>query len=183
MRSAVKKILIIIDMQNDFITGCLGNKECEAVVKNVVDVINNGDYSNVILTRDTHHDNYPDTQEGRKLPVPHCIKNTEGWEINKQVMDAVNSKYNHKDIHIIDKPSFGSLELAAFLGCMKTYKDDEIDFVGVCTGICVISNVLLAKAAVPETKICVIENACACVTPESHKTAIEAMKTCQVDII
>ena len=104
----MKKILIIIDMQNDFITGCLGNKECEAVVKNVVDVINNGDYSN---------------------------------------------------------------------------KDDEIDFVGVCTGICVISNVLLAKAAVPETKICVIENACACVTPESHKTAIEAMKTCQVDII
>lgn len=179
----MKKLLIIIDMQNDFITGCLGNNECRAVVKEVTEVVSSGIYSDVILTRDTHNDNYLETQEGQKLPVPHCIKNTEGWEINKEVMNAVKLNFSAENIAIIDKPSFGSLELAMLLKKYNNKEYDCIDFVGVCTGICVISNVLIAKAAVPEINVRVIEKACACVTPTSHKTAVDAMKTCQVDII
>lgn len=177
------KVLVVIDMQNDFLTGVLGNAECANAISQVVDVIQNGNYDRIFLTRDTHQENYMETQEGKKLPVPHCIKNTEGWEINADVMAAVKEKYAGK-YTIVDKPTFGSADLATKLKeiCKNTY-DTEIEFVGVCTGICVISNVLLAKANLYEAQVKVIEKACACVTPDTHGTAIDAMKTCQIDIV
>lgn len=177
------KVLAVIDMQNDFLTGVLGNAECANTISQVVDVIQNGNYDYIFLTRDTHQENYMETQEGKKLPVPHCINNTEGWEINADVMEAVKEKYAGK-YTIVDKPTFGSVELATKLKeiCENTC-DTEIEFVGVCTGICVISNVLLAKANLYEAQVKVIEKACACVTPDTHRTAIDAMKTCQIDIV
>lgn len=189
----MKKILVIVDMQNDFITGPLGNADCQAVVNNIIEIVNNEKYTDIILTRDTHQENYLDTREGKNLPVIHCIEGTEGFEIDSDIMSAVENKYKTSEIRnylnqkenmpiIINKPSFGSMELARLLS-ENVNAEDIIDFVGVCTGICVISNVLLAKAAVSETKVRVIENACACVTKESHRTAIEAMKMCQVEIV
>lgn len=178
----MKKILVVVDMQNDFITGGLGNSECQASVQKVVDVIKNNKYDNIFLTRDTHHDNYMETQEGKKLPVPHCIENTKGWEIVDAVNEAVAS-CSDTEVQIIDKPTFGSVELGAILHEIYEKEDLIIDFCGVCTGICVISNVMIAKANCPEAEIRVFEDACACGTPESHRTALEAMKLCQVSVI
>ena len=178
----MKKVLVIVDMQNDFTTGPLGNKECRENIENVIKVVKTNKYDKIICTRDTHDKNYLDTQEGKKLPVKHCLRNTEGWKIVKSIEDTC--KESDADFRIIDKTSFGSIDLGILLRhyCDICKEDVEIDFCGVCTGICVISNVAIAKAACPETKISVIEHACACVTPESHQTAIEAMKTFQVDI-
>lgn len=178
----MKKILVVVDMQNDFITGALGNAECQATVEKVVDVIKNNKYDNIFLTRDTHHDNYMETQEGKNLPVPHCIENTAGWEIVDAVSEAV-AVCRDADVKIIDKPTFGSVELGAILREIYDKEDAIIDFCGVCTGICVISNVMIAKANCPEAEIRVFQDACACITPESHRTAIEAMRLCQVSII
>ena len=174
------KLLIVIDMQNDFTSGVLGNKECEKVVPKIVDIINNEDFDEIILTRDTHQSNYSETQEGKKLPVEHCIEGTDGWQIRDEIMCAVGDKKHS----IINKPTFGSVNLATTLGCVPINEQNKCDItlVGVCTGICVISNALLLKAYLPEAKITVRANACACVTPESHKTALEAMKLCQIDI-
>lgn len=181
----MKKALVVVDMQKDFITGCLGNEECRAVVDQVVDVINSREYRHVFITKDTHHDNYMETQEGKKLPVEHCIVGTDGWKLDERVDEAIKKQFEAKNTTVVQKGSFGSIALGDMLReyRMRAGEDVEFYFVGVCTGICVISNVLIAKAALPESKICVIEKACACVTPESHKTAIEAMKTCQVDVI
>lgn len=178
----MKKILVVVDMQNDFITGVLGNAECQASVQKVVDVIKNNKYDNIFLTRDTHHDNYMETQEGKNLPVPHCIENTAGWEIVDAVSEAV-AVCRDADVKIINKPTFGSVELGAILREIYDKEDAIIDFCGVCTGICVISNVMIAKANCPEAEIRVFQNACACITPESHRTAIEAMRLCQVSIV
>lgn len=174
------KILVVIDMQNDFTSGVLGNKECEEVVPKIVDIINKEDYDEIYLTRDTHTDNYLKTQEGKKLPVKHCIKGTEGWQIRKEIMDAVKDKL----FYIIDKPAFGSLKLAEDIKTAYEAKQKnlEIILVGVCTGICVISNAMILKAALPEAVITVKKDACACVTPESHKTALDAMKMCHINI-
>lgn len=180
------KILVVVDMQNDFITGALGNEDCKKVVSKVVDVIRTGDYDEVYLTRDTHSDDYLNTQEGRKLPVVHTQVDTQGWQIHTDVMKAVNDTYESGKIHMINKPSFGSMELLNDIkNLAKDYAADglQVDFAGVCTGICVISNVLPAKMAAPEAIVRVIAHACACVSPESHRTAIEAMRTCQVDIV
>jgi len=176
------KVLVVIDMQNDFLTGVLGNSECAATIPEVARIIREGNYDHIYLTRDTHQSNYMETQEGAKLPVPHCIENTDGWQINAEVMAAVNEKYDNK-YTLVDKPTFGSVKLASLL--KEKYEnslDTEIDFVGVCTGICVISNVLVTKANLYEAKITVIEKGCACVTPDTHNTAINAMKTCQIDV-
>lgn len=178
----MKKILVVVDMQNDFITGALGNAECQATVEKVVDVIKNNKYDNIFLTRDTHHDNYMETQEGKNLPMPHCIENTAGWEIVDAVSEAV-AVCRDADVKIINKPTFGSVELGAILREIYDKEDAIIDFCGVCTGICVISNVMIAKANCPEAEIRVFQDACACITPESHRTAIEAMRLCQVSII
>lgn len=179
----MKNILVVVDMQNDFITGALGNAECEASVAAVKKVIADGKYDQIILTRDTHTEDYMNTREGKHLPVPHCIEETEGWEINSEVMDAVVA--SKVEYMIVDKPTFGSVILGSELAEDYATHGAEltVDFVGVCTGICVISNVMIAKATCPEAEIRVVENACACVTPDSHKTAIEAMKLCQVEMI
>lgn len=177
------KILVVVDMQNDFITGPLGNSECQAVVSKVVDLIQSDEYDEIYVTRDTHYENYLETQEGKKLPVRHCIHGTDGWGICDEVYQAI--KFSGIQYSIINKETFGSLYLGKILELDYLTEQDnlEIDFCGVCTGICVISNVMIAKSALPEAKVCVVENACACVTPESHKTAIEAMRMCQIEII
>lgn len=181
------RVLVIVDMQKDFLTGSLGNADCEAVIPSVAKVIAEGSYDQVILTRDTHGEDYLTTQEGRKLPVIHTVKDTEGWQIEKTVMDAVTGHYSKEQITLIDKPGFGSEDLADWIRQLgKKYPEDReltVDFVGVCTDICVISNVFLAKTAAPNAEIRVIERACAGVTEESHHTAIEAMRGCQVDIV
>lgn len=177
------KVLVVIDMQNDFLTGPLGNAECAAAIPQVVDVIKNGQYDYIYLTRDTHQADYMKTQEGKKLPVAHCIEGTDGWEVNAEVMAAVKAGYDDK-YTVVDKPTFGSAKLAELLKeTLDNTYDNEIEFVGVCTGICVISNVLLAKANLYEAQIKVIDKACACVTPDTHQTAINAMRTCQIDVI
>ena len=179
----MQKILVVVDMQNDFIDGALGTKEAVAIVPKVAEKIRTFD-GEVIFTRDTHEENYMETQEGRKLPVPHCIKDTDGWQIVPEIEDACKKKTSGA-FRIIDKPSFGSIELGEELKRISEASNDklQIDFCGVCTGICVISNVAIAKAECPEAAIRVIKDACACVTPQSHETAIAAMQNFQVDVI
>ena len=168
------KILIVVDMQNDFIDGALGTKEAVGIVPNVVEKIRNFEGEKIIFTRDTHEENYMGTQEGKNLPVPHCIRGTKGWELNPEI------EVLRKD-DAFDKPSFGSMELGAYL---KGQEDVEsVEFIGLCTDICVISNVMITKAALPEVPVIVDASCCAGVTPESHKNALEAMKMCQVKII
>jgi nicotinamidase-related amidase len=171
----MKKVLVVVDMQKDFIDGALGTNEAVLVVDNVAETIKsfNGE---VVFTRDTHFDNYMETQEGKNLPVPHCIKDTEGWHLDKK-LEVIKTS----DMKVFDKLTFGSVELADYL---KTIKDlESVTLIGLCTDICVISNALLIKANLPEVKISVIEKCCAGVTPRSHKNAIEAMKMCQIEIL
>lgn len=169
------KLLVIVDMQKDFTYGCLGTEEAKAVIGKIAEYTRNfaGD---IVFTRDTHDSGYLDTQEGKKLPVEHCIKGTEGWEIVPELKDA---EQNAKAI--FDKQTFGSLELAQYIANAGN-KYDEVQFCGVCTGICVISNALLVKAHMPEMPLAVLKDLCACVTPESHQTALDAMATCQIEI-
>lgn len=179
-----KRILVVVDMQRDFTTGVLGNQECAEAVSGVVDVIRTGKYDTVAATRDTHGEDYLSTNEGKNLPVVHCIRDTEGWEIVPEVAAALKEAAKGRAVEIFDKPTFGSVKLAEYL--QKQYLEDsdlQVDFVGVCTGICVISNVALAKAYCPEAQIRVIAAACACVTPDSHRTALDAMRTFQVAIV
>ncbi len=169
------KLLIVIDMQNDFIDAALGTKEAAAIVPNVAKKIlrYKADGNLVVFTRDTHHSNYLETQEGKNLPVVHCIEGTEGWQIS--------SKLETGDSKIFNKPTFGSLELADYAAGLENL--EEIELAGLCTGICVISNALILKAKLPEVKITVDSSCCACVTPESHLNALNAMKLCQVNVI
>lgn len=167
------KILVVVDMQKDFIDGALGTPEAVTIVPYVKHLIETFD-GPVYFTRDTHQVNYMDTQEGKNLPVPHCIQGTPGWQIHPE-LDAL------RQTPPIDKPTFGS---AALLDILKAEESIEsVMFVGLCTDICVISNVLLTKAFFPEVPLTVDAKACAGVTPESHKNALAAMKMCQVKII
>ena len=169
----MKKILVVVDMQNDFINGALGTKEAEAIVPYVKSLIESFD-GEVIFTRDTHYENYMETAEGKNLPVPHCIKGTEGWKIHPE-LDQL------RRTDAIDKITFGSKELVELL---KDKGDIEsITFVGLCTDICVISNAMLVKAFYPEIPLAVDAKGCAGVTPESHERALGAMKMCQIKII
>ena len=170
-----KKVLVVVDMQNDFIDGTLGTKEAEGIVENVKNKIKSFD-GEVVFTRDTHFENYSETQEGRKLPVSHCIKGTDGWNIRKE-LDELRTD----DMKVFDKVTFGSKELAEYLS--NDTEIEEITFVGLCTDICVISNVLLVKAFMPEVEIKVDEKCCSGVTVESHNNALEAMKMCQVQVV
>ena len=167
------KFLIVVDMQNDFIAGSLGSKFAEAIVSNVVEKVKNYD-GTVIFTRDTHFADYMDTQEGKNLPVQHCIKDTTGWDICDELKPYVNK--------VVDKITFGSIDLPDVI---KTYGEqiEEIELCGLCTDICVISNAMILKATFPEVKIVVDSNCCAGVTAESHQTALIAMKTVQIDVI
>jgi len=170
----MKKLLIVIDMQNDFITGALGSPAAQKIVPYVKQKIetykNNGD--EIVFTRDTHGDDYLSTQEGKYLPVPHCIKGAHGHEIADE--------FDTGGCLIIEKPSFGSVKLAEYAAAGHY---DEIELCGLCTDICVVNNALLLKAFLPETKIIVDAKCCAGVTELSHRAALLTMKMCQVDII
>lgn len=163
-------------MQNDFIDGSLGTKEAVAIVGNVVEKIKKYPTENIFATRDTHSVDYLQTQEGRRLPVPHCIKGTKGWEINDRVAVAL------KNAEIIDKPTFGSLELAEKIAALAEKEEIEVTLIGLCTDICVVSNALLIKAYLPEISVKVVANCCAGVTVESHEAALTTMQMCQVEV-
>jgi nicotinamidase-related amidase len=171
----MRKVLIVIDMQNDFIDGSLGTKEAQAIVPNVKKKIEEyrarGD--KVIFTRDTHLDDYFDTNEGKHLPVKHCIYGTYGWQIAEDLCEETET--------IIDKLTFGYIRWNEFNFFFAFY--DEIEIIGLCTDICVVSNALILKATFPEHNITVDASCCAGVTPESHKAALTTMKMCQINVI
>lgn len=171
------EILVVVDMQNDFLTGVLGSKDNKKIIPNVLNVLKTFK-GKVFFTRDTHTDDYLDTQEGKRLPVKHCIKNTWGW----QICDELN-EYTKGEI-IVNKPTFGSIELAKKLvEISSNEKLESITFIGVCTDICVISNAMLAKTFMPEVKIIVDSSCCAGVSKKAHDAALTAMQACQIDII
>ena len=170
------RVLVVIDMQNDFIDGALGTPEACAIVPAVVDKIRNFD-GLVLATRDTHGTDYLNTQEGRNLPVEHCIKGTKGWELNPEISALIKETP-------IDKPTFGSCELGMRLKELAQHENIEnITLIGVCTDICVISNAMIIKAFLPEVPVTVVKDCCAGVTPESHLRALEAMRSCQIEIV
>lgn len=168
------KLLIVVDMQNDFVTGCLGSKEAEAIVPKMSEYVRNFD-GTVLFTQDTHDEDYDHTEEGKNLPVRHCLKDADGWKIIPELAGFTKRE------NIFTKETFGARTLLDFLSSQETY--DEIELCGVCTGICVISNAVLAKTAQPNAHIVVLRDLCACVTPETHETALNAMKTLQMEVI
>ena len=168
----MKKILVVVDMQNDFIDGALGTPEAVAIRPYVKEKIESFD-GEVLFTRDTHAENYMETQEGKNLPVPHCIKDTNGWQICPALEEL-------RKTDAIDKVTFGSKDLVDVL--KKEESIDEITFVGLCTDICVISNVMVVKAFYPEIPLIVDAKGCAGVTVSSHLNALEAMKMCQINV-
>lgn len=170
------KYLIVVDMQKDFITGSLGTKEAQAILPNVIDKVRHYD-GQILFTKDTHTEDYLNTQEGKNLPVKHCILGKDGWLLADELEEAVRES----GFKVYQKPAFGSVELAEALK-EKNEKEaiEEIELCGLCTDICVISNALLLKAFLPEVPVCVDAACCAGVTPESHKNALSAMKMCQI---
>ena len=174
--------LIVVDMQNDFINGTLGTPEAESIVPAVKEKIENHIKEKkgpVLFTLDTHEKNYLETVEGKKLPVEHCIIDTDGWKLHPE-LDEIAKEYNFKTIQ---KPTFGSSELTEYLSeCNKEAPIDSAELIGLCTDICVISNALLIKAFLPELPISVSQKCCAGVTPESHQRALEQMQMCHIDI-
>ena len=175
-----KKFLIIVDMQKDFIDGALGSAEAQAVVNAAVKRIRacrEAGYQ-VIATLDTHEADYMETAEGKKLPVPHCIRGTEGWELNPLIREAMGNGT------LVEKPTFGSIRLPEMLR-ERIVEGDRmtIELIGLCTDICVVSNALLLKANFPEAQIAVNAKCCAGVTPEKHRAALETMQSCQIDIL
>lgn len=173
----MRKILLVIDMQNDFIDGSLGTKEAEGIVDRVAEEIKKYAPGDVFATRDTHGPDYLDTHEGKNLPVVHCVRGTPGWALHPAIAAALG------DARVIDKPAFGSVELARLLSRLAAEEELDITLVGLCTDICVVSNALLVKAFLPETPVSVIADCCAGVTPESHAAALKTMEMCQVKII
>ncbi len=166
------KYLIVVDMQVDFISGSLGSEAAKAIVENVVDKVKSFG-GRVIFTRDTHTESYMETQEGKNLPVKHCIKDTDGWQICDELKPYAEN--------IIDKITFGCIDLPSYIQ-NQNEPIDEIELCGLCTDICVISNAMVLKAALPEVKISVDSTCCAGVTKESHNTALNAMKAVQIDV-
>ena len=171
------KILVVVDMQKDFVTGSLGSAEAQAIVPAVVEKIRNFD-GTVVFTRDTHHENYMETQEGKNLPVPHCYEGTDGWEIIPELTELAEGK------KIFNKPTFGSVELANFIKAEADKRNGEleVELIGVCTDICVVSNALLIKAYNTEIPVYVDSKCCAGVTPTAHDAALATMKSCQVQV-
>lgn len=167
------KILVVVDMQNDFIDGALGTPEAVSIVPYVKEAIKSFD-GTVLFTRDTHFENYMVSQEGQSLPVPHCIKGTQGWQIRAELDEL-------RKTEAIDKLTFGSSDLVEALKAQGEI--ESITFLGLCTDICVISNAMVTKAFFPEIPLIVDARGCAGVTPESHLRALEAMKMCQIKII
>lgn len=172
----MQEILVVVDMQNDFVTGPLGTPEARTILPKVAEKVKNFP-GRVLFTRDTHEENYLESREGRALPVPHCIRGTRGWEICPELETLRKEEP-------VDKPTFGSTGLGEVLRAADQYgeKIGKITLAGVCTDICVISNALLLRAFLPEAEIAVDAACCAGVTPESHQTALRAMKACQIAI-
>ena len=171
-------ILIVVDVQNDFVDGSLGTKEAVSIIPNVCSKIKNFE-GDIYVTKDTHFDNYLNTSEGKKLPVEHCVKERDGWQLNEYVERALSDK----EYTIIEKNSFGSLELPDIIRQKYSNLDFQIEIVGVCTDICVVSNALILKANFPENEIKVDASCCAGVTVESHNASLLTMKMCQIDVI
>lgn len=173
----MKTLLLVIDMQNDFIDGALGTEEAQAIVPAVLKRVREFE-GDILYTRDTHFETYLETQEGKNLPVPHCIKGTPGWELQpelKKLSEAMDSP-------ILDKLTFGSRELPGFLEERYPEGLASVELIGLCTDICVISNAMLLKAFFPELPVSVTASCCAGVTPQSHENALNAMKMCQITV-
>ena len=174
----MSKYLVVVDMQKDFIDGALGTAKAQAIVPKVIEKVTSFK-GPVMFTRDTHEENYLETQEGQNLPVKHCIRGTDGWELQSDLNDYALK--NH--CLIFDKPTFGATSLAGCVsGIARMAPIDQIEIVGLCIDICVISNAILLKTALPDTEIIVDASCCAGVTPQSHQNALEAMKMCQITI-
>ena len=185
----MKKIAIVIDMQNDFLTGALANPDAVSIIPSVIEEIKSADF--VVYTRDTHGKDYMDSQEGKNLPIQHCIDATWGWEIvdelNPQTL-VNNNVLAGKRWYIFNKPTFGSVNIwngivGNFPDLILDNEDVEITFCGTCTDICVVSNALIVKSLYPEVVVNVKADACAGLTPEKHKAALEVMSSCQINII
>ena len=174
----MKKALIVIDMQNDFLTGSLGNKECAATIGPVRELLESRAWDLVVFTRDTHRADYADTLEGRKLPVPHCLEGSDGW----QIAEPLRSRAEAPDALVVDKPTFGSTALADEL--VRRFPDGDVRFhlCGVCTSICVLSNAALVRANFPDAEIVVHETATADVTPELKAHALAVLGSIQCDV-
>lgn len=168
----MKKLLVVVDMQKDFIDGALGTAEAQSIVGRVKEKIENFE-GEVVFTLDTHSGIYLNSQEGKNLPVEHCIKGTKGWELDERLKKLADGK------RIFEKPTFGSVELAEYV-VSGDYL--EVELIGLCTDICVISNAMLIKAFLPEVKMAVDASCCAGVTPKSHSNALSAMSMCQIEI-
>ena len=175
----MKKILVVVDMQNDFVDGALGTEEAVKIVPNVVKKIENFKGDELFVTYDTHYDNYLETLEGKKLPVPHCIDGSFGHELNAEIKKALEGR-EYKDVI---KAGFGSFSMSRSLKDRYPGEEMEIELCGLCTDICVVSNALIMRAGFPNSKITVDASCCAGVTPESHKAALATMRACQIDVI
>ena len=173
----MRQILITIDMQNDFIDAALGTPEALAIVEAVKEKIRSYPTEDVIATMDTHGENYMETQEGKYLPVPHCIKGSDGWQIRPEIAELLAGA------KIYEKPTFGSIAMAADLKEIAGKEEIELELIGLCTDICVVSNALLLKAMMPEVKISVDASCCAGVTVEKHLAALETMRSCQIQVV
>ena len=178
----MKKITVVVDMPNDFITGALANSAAESIIPSVLEEINKSDV--VVYTRDTHFDNYLETQEGKNLPIQHCIDGTWGWEI----VDELNPKnliLVGKQFYIVNKPTFGCVDIWKdnFFKKLVNEKDVEVTFCGTCTDICVVSNAMIVKSLYPEIVVNVKADACAGLTPDKHKAALNVMDSCQINVI
>jgi len=173
----MKQFLIVVDMQKDFVDGALGSKEAVSIVPAVVDKIRTFDGA-IIVTYDTHTQDYMSTNEGSHLPVPHCIKDSDGWQLDAQVAKALAGR----DYRVVEKPTFGSVALPALIDEMAKGEDFTVELIGLCTDICVVSNALLVKAHFPESEISVDAACCAGVTPETHRAALSTMASCQIQI-
>lgn len=179
------KVLVVVDMQNDFISGALGTPEAQSIVPKVAEKIDQFAGDMICVTLDTHYSNYlVGTQEGKLLPVPHCQHQSDGWQLHEDVRSAIEcyaARSDANDCQSFPKETFGSVDMGIWLKKIEHFgKIDEITLVGLCTDICVISNAMLLKAFLPEAKIVVDASCCAGVTPESHRTALAAMKACQI---
>lgn len=174
----MKKILVVVDIQNDFVDGALGSKEAVAIIDSACKKIR-GFEGDIFVTLDTHGEDYMNTQEGKKLPVPHCIKGTDGWKLNAEIEKALEGR----NFTVIEKPTFGSQRLAELIS--EKYNDTSlsVELIGICTDICVISNALTIRAYNTECEITVDSSCCAGVSPESHEAALNVMKSCLINVI
>lgn len=173
----MKHFLVVVDMQNDFINGALGSKEAQSIVDAAVAMVNDFD-GEIFVTLDTHCEDYLSTCEGKRLPVMHCIKGTHGWQLNEKIASALDGKA----VTMVEKPTFGSVELPVLIKKAADNDNFDMTIIGLCTDICVVSNALMLKAHFPEKEITVDASLCAGVTPDSHISALQTMKMCQINI-